>query len=52
MVLFVLGTGPIKGFAVALCLGILTTLFTALLGSRALINAIYGRRARVERLSI
>jgi preprotein translocase subunit SecD len=52
VVLFVLGTGPIKGFAVALCLGILTTLFTALLGSRALINAIYGRRARVERLSI
>jgi len=52
VVLFVLGTGPIKGFAVALCLGILTTLFTALMGSRALINAIYGRRARVERLSI
>ena len=52
VVLFVLGTGPIKGFAVALCLGILTTLFTALLGSRALINAIYGRRARIERLSI
>ena len=52
VVLFVFGTGPIKGFAVTLCLGIVTTLFTAILGSRALMHFIYGRRRRVERLSI
>lgn len=52
VVLFVFGTGPIKGFAVTLCLGIITTLFTAILGSRALMNFIYGRRRRVEHLSI
>jgi preprotein translocase subunit SecD len=52
VVLFVFGTGPIKGFAVTLCLGIITTLFTAILGSRALMHFIYGRRRRVEHLSI
>ncbi|HEY4644930.1 MAG TPA: protein translocase subunit SecD [Steroidobacteraceae bacterium] len=52
VVLFVFGTGPIKGFAVTLCLGIITTLFTAIIGSRALIHFVYGRRRRVERLSI
>jgi len=52
VVLFVFGTGPIKGFAVTLCLGIITTLFTAIVGSRALIHFVYGRRRRVERLSI
>ena len=38
VVLFVFGTGPIRGFAVVLSLGILTSMFTALLGSRALIT--------------
>ncbi len=52
VVLFVFGTGPIKGFAITLCLGIATTLFTAILGSRAVIHLIYGRRRRIERLSI
>ncbi len=52
VVLFVFGTGPIKGFAITLCLGIATTLFTAILGSRALLHLIYGRRRRIERLSI
>lgn len=52
VVLFVFGTGPIKGFAVTLFLGVLTTLFTAILGSRAIIHLVYGRRGRVERLSI
>lgn len=50
--LFVFGTGPIKGFAVVLNLGILTSMFTSLIGSRALLNQIYGRRRRVERLAI
>jgi len=52
IVLLVFGTGPIKGFAVTLCLGILTTMFTALVGSRAVIYLFYGRRGRIERLSI
>ncbi len=41
-VLFGLGTGPIKGFAITLCIGILTSMFTAIFGSRVIINAIYG----------
>lgn len=44
MVLFSFGTGPIKGFAVTLALGIITSMFTAILGTRALINLIYGYR--------
>jgi len=44
VVLLSFGTGPIKGFAVTLLIGILTSLFTAILGSRALINLIYGGR--------
>lgn len=52
VVLFVFGTGPIKGFAITLCIGILTTLFTAILGSRALINLIYGHRRQLDHLPI
>jgi preprotein translocase subunit SecD len=52
VMLFAFGTGPIRGFAVVLFLGILTSLFTALMGSRALIQVIYGRRRRIERLAI
>ena len=51
VVLFSFGTGPIKGFAVTLFLGIVTSMFTAILGSRALINGIYGGR-RLDRLAI
>jgi preprotein translocase subunit SecD len=51
IVLFSFGTGPVKGFAVTLFIGILTSMFTALLGSRAVINLIYGGR-RVKRLAI
>jgi preprotein translocase subunit SecD len=51
IVLFSFGTGPIKGFAVTLFIGILTSMFTAILGSRALINLIYGGR-RVQKLAI
>ena len=50
-VLFGFGTGPIKGFAVTLSIGILTSMFTAILGTRMLINLIYGNR-RVEQLAI
>ncbi len=51
IVLFAFGTGPIKGFAVTLTLGIMTSMFTAIIGTRALVNLIYGYR-QVERLSI
>lgn len=50
--LFAFGSGPIKGFAVVLCLGILTSMFSAVLVSRALVNVIYGRRARLAKVSI
>ena len=46
VVLFGFGTGSIKGFAVTLSLGILTSMFTAIMGTRAVINLIYGRKVR------
>src|SRR5690606_22507171 len=52
LVLWVFGTGPIRGFAVVLSLGILTSMFTALMGSRALLTLMYGGRRKVARLSI
>ncbi len=52
VVLLALGSGPIRGFAVVLALGIVTSLFTAIIGSRALIHFIWGRRRMIERLSI
>ncbi|KXX64158.1 protein translocase subunit SecD [Marichromatium gracile] len=51
VVLFSFGTGPVKGFAVTLFIGIVTSMFTAILGSRAMINQIYGRR-NVKKLAI
>jgi preprotein translocase subunit SecD len=51
VVLFAFGTGPIKGFAVTLSIGIVSSMFTAILGTRALANLIYGRR-RGAQLSI
>lgn len=51
-VLFLFGTGPIKGFAVTLSLGIVTSMFTAIMGTRAVVNLIYGRRKRVSKLLI
>ena len=50
-VLWVFGTGPIRGFATTLGIGIVTSMFTAIIGTRAVINLIYGRR-QVERLAI
>ena len=51
LVLFSIGTGPVKGFAVTLMIGIITSMFTAIVGTRALVNIIYGGRS-VEKLSI
>jgi len=52
IVLFWFGTGPIKGFAVTLSLGIITSLFTAIVGTRVIVNFVYGRRRELKRLSI
>lgn len=51
IVLFSFGTGPVKGFAVTLFIGILTSMFTAIMGSRAVVNLVYGGR-RLSRLAI
>ncbi len=51
LVLFSLGSGPVKGFAVTLSIGILTSMFTAVTGSRAVMNWIYGGRA-LQKISI
>jgi len=50
--LFWLGSGPVRGFAVVLCLGILTSIFSAVVVSRSLVNLTYGRKARLEKVSI
>ncbi|MEA4838785.1 MAG: protein translocase subunit SecD [Rhodospirillaceae bacterium] len=50
--LFIYGSGPVRGFAVVLCLGILTSMFSAVLGSRALVNLTYGRMRKIDHLSI
>ncbi len=50
--LFMFGSGPIRGFAVVLCLGIMTSMFSSVLVSRAMVNLIYGRKARLSKVSI
>ncbi len=50
--LFWLGSGPVRGFAVVLCLGILTSMFSAVMVSRAMVNLTYGRAKRLARVSI
>jgi preprotein translocase subunit SecD len=52
IVLFTFGTGPVRGFAVTLCLGIVTSLFTAILCSRAYIHLVWGRRRKLASLPI
>jgi preprotein translocase subunit SecD len=52
IVLFTFGTGPVRGFAVVLSLGIITSMFTALVGARSLIHLIWGRQRKLEALSI
>ena len=51
VILFAMGTGPIKGFAVTLAIGILSSMFTAIMGTRAIVNYIYGGR-KVAKLAI
>lgn len=52
IVLFAFGTGPIKGFAVTLMIGIATSMFTAIIGSRVLIQLIWGRRRKLAALPV
>jgi preprotein translocase subunit SecD len=51
VILYAVGTGPVKGFAVTLSVGIITSMFTAIMGTRSLVNLIYGGR-RVGTLAI
>ena len=46
------GTGPVKGFAITLSIGIITSMFTAIMGTRAFVNLIYGSKKDLERISI
>ncbi len=52
LALFMFGTGPIKGFAVVLCLGILTSMFSAVMVSRSMVNLMYGARRKLEKIPI
>ncbi|MBI5612051.1 MAG: MMPL family transporter, partial [Gammaproteobacteria bacterium] len=52
LALFLFGSGPVRGFAVVLCLGILTSMFSAVMVSRAMVNRLYGSRRKLERVSI
>ena len=51
VVLFSIGSGPVRGFAVTLAIGILTSMFTAIIGTRSVVNLLYGAK-RVDKLSI
>lgn len=50
--LFLFGSGPVRGFAVVHCLGILTSMFSAVFVSRGIVNLVYGSRRRIEKLPI
>jgi preprotein translocase subunit SecD len=51
LILYAIGTGPIKGFAITLSIGILTSMFTAVVGTRTIVNAVWGGK-RLDKLSI
>ena len=50
VILYAVGTGPVRGFAVVLSLGILTSMFTAVMGTRVLVNLVYGGRRQIKLL--
>jgi preprotein translocase subunit SecD len=50
--LLAFGSGPVRGFAVVHCLGILTSIFSAVVVSRGIVNVVYGGRKKVQSLSI
>jgi preprotein translocase subunit SecD len=52
LALLIFGQGPVRGFAVVHCLGILTSMFSAVTVSRGIVNLVYGHRRRVSKLAI
>jgi preprotein translocase subunit SecD len=52
LALLIFGSGPVRGFAVVHCLGILTSMFSAVVVSRSMVNLFYGTRRRLERIAI
>ena len=50
--LFVFGSGPVKGFAITMMLGIVTSIFTSVTVTRAMVNLLYGSRPHLKALSI
>ena len=52
LALLAFGSGPVKGFAVVHCLGIVTYIFSAVMVSRGIVNGIYGGRRKIKRVSI
>lgn len=52
VILFAIGTGAIKGFAITLCIGLVTSMFTSIMISRALANLIYGKRKNLQHVSV
>jgi preprotein translocase subunit SecD len=52
LALLVFGSGPVRGFAVVHCLGLLTSMFSAVFFSRGLVNLWYGRRRKLSKVSI
>lgn len=52
IILYAIGSGPVKGFAVTLSIGILTSMFTAIMGTRALANLVYGGRKNLKKIWI
>ena len=51
-ILFAIGTGPVKGFAITLCIGLATSMFTSIMISRAMANLVYGGRKNLQKISI
>ncbi len=52
VILFAIGTGAVKGFAITLCIGLVTSMFTSIMISRALANLTYGRRKNLQHVSV
>jgi len=52
VILFAIGTGAVKGFAISLCIGLVTSMFTSIMISRALANMVYGKRKNLQHVSV
>ena len=52
IILFAVGTGPVKGFAITLWIGLATSMFTSIMVSRAMANLVYGHRKNLQKISV